>query len=234
MEYVDFLARIIAALLLSLAVGVERQWRRRAIGLRTNVLVCLGAFLFVAVSVMLGSSDLKIAAQVVSGIGFLGAGVILKDGLNIRGLNTAATLWCSAALGVLCAYGLIIEAVTGTFFILVANILLRYITRKLMKHNMAHLKDYVIEVVTSKDKELILRTTLIQSISEEAISISGLETKEIENERVGIYLYVSMDNKNEEALKHLITRFTMEPEVFYVGYKIDKNKNHQYFDDDES
>ena len=234
MEYVDFLARIIAALLLSLAVGLERQWRRRAIGLRTNVLVCLGAFLFVAVSVMLGSSDLKIAAQVVSGIGFLGAGVILKDGLNIRGLNTAATLWCSAALGVLCAYGLIIEAVTGTFFILVANILLRYITRKLMKHNMAHLKDYVIEVVTSKDKELILRTTLIQSISEEAISISGLETKEIENERVGIYLYVSMDNKNEEALKHLITRFTMEPEVFYVGYKIDKNKNHQYFDDDES
>lgn len=234
MEYVDFLARIIAALLLSLAVGLERQWRRRAIGLRTNVLVCLGAFLFVAVSVMLGSSDLKIAAQVVSGIGFLGAGVILKDGLNIRGLNTAATLWCSAALGVLCAYGLIIEAVTGTFFILVANILLRYITRKLMMHNMAHLKDYVIEVVTSKDKELILRTTLIQSISEEAISISGLETKEIENERVGIYLYVSMDNKNEEALKHLITRFTMEPEVFYVGYKIDKNKNHQYFDDDES
>lgn len=234
MEYVDFLARIVAALLLSFAVGLERQWRRRAIGLRTNVLVCIGAFLFVAVSVMLGSNDLKIAAQVVSGIGFLGAGVILKDGLNIRGLNTAATLWCSAALGVLCAYGLIIEAVTGTFFILVANILLRYITRKLMKHNMAHLKDYVIEVVTSKDKELILRTTLIQSISEEAISISGLETKEIENERVGIYLYVSMDNKNEEALKHLITRFTMEPEVFYVGYKIDKNKNHQYFDDDES
>ena len=234
MEYVDFLARIVAALLLSFAVGLERQWRRRAIGLRTNVLVCIGAFLFVAVSVMLGSNDLKIAAQVVSGIGFLGAGVILKDGLNIRGLNTAATLWCSAALGVLCAYGLIIEAVTGTFFILVANILLRYITRKLMKHNMAHLKDYVIEVVTSKDKELILRTTLIQSISEEAISISGLETKEIENERVGIYLYVSMDNKNEEAVKHLITRFTMEPEVFYVGYKIDKNKNHQYFDDDES
>ena len=234
MEYIDFLVRILAALLLSFAVGLERQWRRRAIGLRTNVLVCIGAFLFVAVSVMLGSSDLKIAAQVVSGIGFLGAGVILKDGLNIRGLNTAATLWCSAALGVLCAYGLIIEAVTGTFFILVANILLRYITRKLMKHNMAHLKDYVVEVVTSKDKELILRTTLIQSISEETISISGLETKELENERVGIYLYVSMDGKNEEILKHLITRFTMEPEVFYVGYKIDNNKNHQYYDDDES
>ncbi len=234
MDYVDFLIRILAALLLSFAVGLERQWRRRAIGLRTNVLVCLGAFLFAHLAVSLDSDDLKMAAQVVSGIGFLGAGVILKDGLNIRGLNTAATLWCSAALGVLCAYGFILEAVIGTFFILLANILLRYITRRLMKQSLKHMKDYVINVVTSKDKELILRTTLIQSISDEAISISGLETKEENNERVQIIIYISMDNKSEETLKHLITRFTMEPEVFYVGYKVDNEKNKHLFDDDES
>lgn len=234
MDYVDFLIRILAALLLSFVVGLERQWRRRAIGLRTNVLVCLGAFLFAHLAVSLDSDDLKMAAQVVSGIGFLGAGVILKDGLNIRGLNTAATLWCSAALGVLCAYGFILEAVIGTFFILLANILLRYITRRLMKQSLKHMKDYVINVVTSKDKELILRTTLIQSISDEAISISGLETKEENNERVQIIIYISMDNKSEETLKHLITRFTMEPEVFYVGYKVDNEKNKHLFDDDES
>lgn len=234
MDYVDFLIRILAALLLSFAVGLERQWRRRAIGLRTNVLVCLGAFLFAHLAVSLDSDDLKMAAQVVSGIGFLGAGVILKDGLNIRGLNTATTLWCSAALGVLCAYGFILEAVIGTFFILLANILLRYITRRLMKQSLKHMKDYVINVVTSKDKELILRTTLIQSISDEAISISGLETKEENNERVQIIIYISMDNKSEETLKHLITRFTMEPEVFYVGYKVDNEKNKHLFDDDES
>ena len=231
MEYIDFLIRILVALFLSFSVGLERQWRRRAIGLRTNVLVCIGAFLFVTVPVMIESDDLKVAAQVVSGIGFLGAGVILKDGLNIRGLNTAATLWCSAALGVLCAYGLILEAITGTFFILMANILLRYITRKLMKHNLANMKDYVINVVTSKDKELILRTTLIQGLNDEAIQVSGLETNEIENNKVDIEIYVSMDGKNEESLKHLITRFTMEPEVFYVGYKIDKRN---LLDDDDS
>lgn len=234
MEYIDFLIRIFIALFLSLSVGLERQWRRRAIGLRTNVLVCIGAFLFVTVPVMLGSNDLKVAAQVVSGIGFLGAGVILKDGLNIRGLNTAATLWCSAALGVLCAYGLILEAATGTFFILMANILLRYITRKLMKHNLVNMKDYVINVVTSKDKELILRTTVIQGLNDEAISISGLEAKETNNGRVSIEIYISMDGKNEESLKHLITRFTMEPEVFYVGYKLDNNKNKNMWDDDDS
>ncbi len=231
MEYTDFLIRLLTAFFLSFSVGLERQWRRRAIGLRTNVLVCIGAFLFVTVPVMIGSSDLKIPAQVVSGIGFLGAGVILKDGLNIRGLNTAATLWCSAALGVLCSYGLILEATTGTLFILMANILLRYITRKLMKHNLANVKDYIITVVTSKEKELILRTTLIQGLSEEAISVSGLETSERENNRIEIEIFVSMDGKTEEALKHLITRFTMEPGVFYVGYKMDKSN---LLDDDDS
>ena len=231
MEYTDFLIRLLTAFFLSFSVGLERQWRRRAIGLRTNVLVCIGAFLFVTVPVMIGSSDLKIPAQVVSGIGFLGAGVILKDGLNIRGLNTAATLWCSAALGVPCSYGLILEATTGTLFILMANILLRYITRKLMKHNLANVKDYIITVVTSKEKELILRTTLIQGLSEEAISVSGLETSERENNRIEIEIFVSMDGKTEEALKHLITRFTMEPGVFYVGYKMDKSN---LLDDDDS
>ena len=90
------------------------------------------------------------------------------------------------------------------------------------------------DIQNFKDKELILRTTLIQSISDEAISISGLETKEENNERVQIIIYISMDNKSEETLKHLITRFTMEPEVFYVGYKVDNEKNKHLFDDDES
>lgn len=231
MEYIDFLIRLLVALFLSFSVGLERQWRRRAIGLRTNVLVCIGAFLFVAVPVMLDIKDMKVAAQVVSGIGFLGAGVILKDGLNIRGLNTAATLWCNAALGVLCAYGLILEAITGTFFILMANILLRYISRKLMKHNLAHMKNCVITVVTAKEKELVLRTTLIQGLSDEFITINGLQTKELEKDRIEIELNVGIDGKSEESLNHILTRFTMEPEVFYIGYKIDKNN---LLDDDES
>jgi len=127
MEYTDFLIRIAAALILSFLIGLERQWRRRAIGLRTNVLVCLGSFLFVSLPFLLKDVefDFKVAAQVVSGIGFLGAGVILKDGANVKGLNTAATLWCSAAIGVLCASGLVLEAATGTLLVLLSNIVLR-------------------------------------------------------------------------------------------------------------
>ncbi|MBV9288491.1 MAG: MgtC/SapB family protein [Hyphomicrobiales bacterium] len=97
-----------AALGLGAAIGFERQWRQRLAGLRTNSLVALGAAIFVTYSriVLDDQGAARMAAQVVSGIGFLGAGVIFKEGLNVRGLNTAATLWCSAAVGLIAGKGI--------------------------------------------------------------------------------------------------------------------------------
>jgi putative Mg2+ transporter-C (MgtC) family protein len=106
----DFTGRAIVALVLGAVIGLERQWRQRMAGLRTNALVALGAALFELFAVLLtgqhGVDPTRIAAYVVSGVGFLGAGVILRDGVNIRGINTAATIWCSAAVGVLARGGL--------------------------------------------------------------------------------------------------------------------------------
>src|SRR6516164_5942263 len=95
------------ALALSAIIGFERQWRNRLAGLRTNTLVAIGAASFVIFESLVPdeSSPTRIAAQVVSGIGFLGAGLIFREGLSVRGLNTAATLWCSAAVGVLAGAG---------------------------------------------------------------------------------------------------------------------------------
>ena len=119
MEYLSFLGRISVCFILGVIIGLERQYRRRIAGIRTITLVSLGAFLFVSVSKLTIANDIsRVAAQVVSGIGFLGAGIILRDGKNIRGLNTAATLWCSAAVGTLTALGLLIEACIGVAFIL--------------------------------------------------------------------------------------------------------------------
>jgi len=234
MEYTDFLMRILVALLLSFIVGLERQWRRRAIGLRTNVLVCIGAFLFVSMPVMLDKmDDMKVAAQVVSGIGFLGAGVILKDGANIRGLNTAATLWCNAAIGVLCATGLLLEAITGTIFILGANIVLRYITKKLLLiHERKSTKSYTLTIVLSKEKEVLLRTMLIQIVGETNIKLNSIETKEKPNDRVEIIADICSEDNNDDDIEHIITRFTMEPDVFYIGYKV--QKDNLMDDDDEN
>src|SRR5215468_2758295 len=95
------------ALGLSATIGFERQWRNRLAGLRTNTLVALGAASFVIFEQLIPgeSSPTRVAAQVVSGIGFLGAGLIFREGLSVRGLNTAATLWCSAAIGVIAGAG---------------------------------------------------------------------------------------------------------------------------------
>jgi putative Mg2+ transporter-C (MgtC) family protein len=98
--------RLGTALVLGSAIGVERQWNQKMAGLRTNALVALGSAGFVVFSGLVGQGDpTRVAAQVVTGIGFLGAGVILRDGVNVHGLNTAATLWCSAMVGTLAGAG---------------------------------------------------------------------------------------------------------------------------------
>ena len=115
------------AFVLGTLIGLERQWRQRTAGLRTNVLVALGAAAFADLGFRLLGADgaTRIISYVVSGIGFLGAGVILKDGTNIRGLNTAATLWCSAAVGTFAGSGLPAEATSLTLFVLAGNTVLR-------------------------------------------------------------------------------------------------------------
>lgn len=229
MSYSDFCLRIGFALVASFLIGLERQWRRRAIGLRTNVLVCIGSFFFASLDVMKGSGDLRIAAQVVSGIGFLGAGVILKDGTNIKGLNTAATLWCNAAIGVLCAYGLLLEAGSGTILILMSNIVLRFISRKLMAMNTNNLTEkYTIKIIANYEKELVLRTMLTQSITDGEMTLNGLDTRKNDN-KIEITANVTL-TQTTQSIDHLITRFTMEPDVYYVNY----TKCSNLLDDDES
>lgn len=115
------------AFILGTLIGFERQWRQRSAGLRTNVLVAVGAAAFADLGMRLMGPEgsTRIISYVVSGIGFLGAGVILKDGMTIRGLNTAATLWCSAAVGAMAGVGLQGEAVMVAGFVLSGNTLLR-------------------------------------------------------------------------------------------------------------
>jgi len=119
-----FLERLAVATALGLAIGFERQWRQRTAGLHTITLVAVGAALFTALPELLGSSDLmRVAAQVVTGVGFLAGGVILRDGFNVRGLVTAATLWSTAAVGALAGTGLEFQAFVGAAVIFTVNLL---------------------------------------------------------------------------------------------------------------
>lgn len=118
---------LFTAFVLGSMIGLERQVRQRTAGLRTNTLVSVGAAAFVAMGSRLNGNEgaVHVAAYVVSGIGFLGAGAIMKEGANIRGLNTAATLWGSAAVGAAAGADLIGEAFIVALFVLASNTLLR-------------------------------------------------------------------------------------------------------------
>src|SRR5579863_9160227 len=105
---IQFFLHLASACILGALVGLERQWHQRMAGTRTNALVAAGASAFVMAGSLLvndPSATGRVASYVVSGVGFLGAGVIFKDSANIRGLNTAATIWCSAAVGLLAGLG---------------------------------------------------------------------------------------------------------------------------------
>lgn len=202
-EYTEFLFQIIICFLLSSCIGIERQYRRRLVGLRTIILVSLGAFLFVRFSYAFPDSDMtRIAAQVVAGIGFLGAGVIIKDNKSVKGLTTAATLWCAAAIGILCAANLLFEAAVGTLLVLFTNIVLRTVNRKIntlsgnVNYNM-----YSFSIICEEDSENSVLKTIKDIVKKHESLISSIVTNEIEAGDVKIELTI-VDNSNSNSISN--------------------------------
>src|ERR1700761_4848812 len=126
-DFLDTLVSLFTAFVLGTLIGAERQYRQRSAGLRTNVLVCVGAAAFVDLANRLNGAEgsVRVIAYVVSGIGFLGAGAIMKEGMNVRGLNTAATLWATAAVGSFAGADMAAQSAALTGFVLAGNTLLR-------------------------------------------------------------------------------------------------------------
>lgn len=126
-ELLNTFISLLVAIVLGTLIGAERQYRQRNAGLRTNALVALGASAFVDLGMRLMGNQgaTQVLAYVASGVGFLGAGVILKEGMNIRGLNTAATIWCSAVTGAFAGADHPAEAALLCAFVLAGNTFLR-------------------------------------------------------------------------------------------------------------
>jgi putative Mg2+ transporter-C (MgtC) family protein len=129
-----FLAGTFIALILGVLIGIERQWRHRTAGMRTTALVSLGSAIFTSLSFIIDGSPsemARIAAQVISGVGFLGGGIIMKDGFAVRGINTAATIWCTAGVGALCGLGFYTYGTIAAVMVLLSNIFLRPLAYRL-------------------------------------------------------------------------------------------------------
>jgi putative Mg2+ transporter-C (MgtC) family protein len=169
------------AFLLGTLIGFERQWRQRSAGLRTTTLVATGAAAFADMGLRLAGPGgaTRIVAYIVSGIGFLGAGVILKDGTNIRGLNTAATLWCSAAVGAFAGAGLLAESGVLTLFVLSGNTLLRplvnYVNRRPLDEHVSEAL-YTIHVVCEHEAVSDARDLLFARLEAAHYPIREIDT----------------------------------------------------------
>lgn len=169
------------AVILGAIIGAERQWRQRMAGLRTNALVSTGAAIFILCSVSTPEETSgRIAAQVVSGVGFLGAGVIMRQGKSISGLNTAATLWCSAAVGVLCGMGQFANATVATLILLCANILLREAAQfinlqpKMQHTNTDTEQCYHIQITCKAEDEILVRTLILHALDGMSLRLTSL------------------------------------------------------------
>ena len=130
--------RVLFAAALGAVLGLEREWRGKEAGLRTNTLIAIGAALFTAMSMSFGGEPARVAAQVVTGVGFLGAGAIMRTGGNVQGLTTAAMIWVNAAIGLACGAGHIRLAAASTAIVLFAMIGLTPLDRQLDKRRPGH------------------------------------------------------------------------------------------------
>jgi putative Mg2+ transporter-C (MgtC) family protein len=212
---------LLVAALLGAAVGFERQWRQRLAGLRTNTLVALGAASYVGFANLFGSADAsptRVAAQVVSGIGFLGAGIIFREGANVRGLNTAATLWCSAAVGLFAGHGAFIEAGLVAGLIILVNVTLRPLTGLINRQPATSIEVepvFMVTTVCRAEAEAHVRALMLQGFSGGGLRLRRLNSENIEDsDRVEVEAEVKATTGHGETELEAITgRLSLEPDV---------------------
>jgi putative Mg2+ transporter-C (MgtC) family protein len=225
-DLVIFAMNMGAALVMGTAIGLERQFRQHTAGLRTNALVSLGAALFVSLALEYPkeSSPTRMASYVISGIGFLGGGVILREGFNVRGMNTAATLWCSAAVGTLAGMGYVAHAGIGTVAILFLHQVLRPLERRLEVRTKTTLEVetcYRIRAVCDNRDEGILRTIFLRHInSQPRMTIQGISTQAGDQEgKTAVVADVFSSERNDKYMNEVVSRISIEPTVSKVSWE---------------
>jgi len=225
-ETLAFALNIAVAALLGVVIGLERQFRQHPAGMRTNALVCLGAALFVSLSRMVDheSSPTRVAAQVVSGLGFLGGGVILREGLSVRGLTTAATLWCSGAVGTLAGAGQLLPALIGTAAILALNLALRPLVQRIdarMKTAVAVETLYRVKVVCGRHQEAVIRSIFMRHInSQPYMVLQGVATQDMgPADQAAVVAEVCSAQRNDRYMEDVVARMSIEPTVVAVSWE---------------
>jgi putative Mg2+ transporter-C (MgtC) family protein len=223
----QFAINLFVAFLLGAIVGLERQWRQRMAGTRTNSLVAAGASAFVMAGTLLTkdpSAAGRMASYVVSGVGFLGAGVIFKDGANVRGLNTAATIWCSASIGVLCGFGHLDLAAMVGGVVLLANTALRPLAYRLhpvLPEQTPSETLYEVVLTCHAADETHLRTLVLATISRAPASLPAIHSEDLEGgNQTRLRAEINTQGRQNELVEQIALRLSIEPGVTSLSWSI--------------
>ena len=227
MEILQFALRLGAALLMGACIGLERQWRQRMAGTRTTALVAAGAAAFVMCGFMVRDNSRgegQIVSYVVSGIGFLGAGVIFKDAGSVRGLNTAATIWCSAAIGAISGLGNPLHALILTVAVLCTNIVLRPLAYRLYPAQASNEEQEVVygfEVKCRPEDEAHMRALMLQAMSQSRLTLVSLRSEDIEGtNKLKVTAKVRGLGRQDQSLEQLVVRLSLEAGVSSVSWAL--------------
>ena len=214
----DTFLSLTAAFLLGAVIGLEREYRQRTAGLRTNVLVAVAAAIFVDMANRLTGHEgaVHVIAYVISGVGFLGAGVIMKTDGNVRGLNTAATLWGAAAVGACAGADLIAEALLATLFVVAGNTLLRPLVNAL---NRLPIDDensevtYIVSVVCGRDRQKIVRDDLEDRLEAAGYPVADLSIQPFTANDIQIRVTLLSTSVDSDILDAIVEALSGEPSV---------------------
>src|ERR1700722_3333183 len=223
----EFGLHLLLAIGMGAMVGLERQWRQRMAGTRTTALAAAGAAAFVMCGLLLNddpSARGRIVSYVVSGVGFLGAGVIFKDGANVRGLNTAATIWCSAAIGALCGLGALHLALVLAAGVLLTNMVLRPLAYRLhpvLPEAIPAETLYELKLNCKVSAAAHIRALLLSTITPLPVTLQSIHGEhDAADDQTHIRAEVMTAGRNNEALEQVVMRLSMEDDVSNLSWSV--------------
>jgi putative Mg2+ transporter-C (MgtC) family protein len=216
MDHSQFILQLVVSMICGMVIGLERQWRQHPAGIRSNALICVGATLFCSLSLLeKDTSATRVVGQVVTGIGFLGAGVVLRDGLSIKGITSAATIWCCAAIGSLAGTGYLLYTIIGT----VAVLFLNYCCHPLSKWVDAHARhkckgdvNYRLRLGLPAASEQRTKLILTQYCdAHHKLALRALARRDGEQPGTVLILAdIHAPEPSDDAMEELITRLQMD------------------------
>lgn len=216
-----FVMNLFISIAAGIIIGIERQWQKKLAGVRTTALVSFGACMFVTLSTFMAPYDgspSRVAAQVVSGIGFLAGGVIIRDGFSVSGINTAATLWCSAAIGSMIGAGYPLQGVIAAFILMLMNITLRSLSHK-VDNIRSNSTEYYVSVTCLQEDEIKVRTKILHSLNQLSLNFNQIICGAVHDGRVDILIDIEInphESMTQIRIKNLVEKLLTERRILQV------------------